>query len=284
MYANKKSYSKRRPAAYAGRRTAPKTLVVAKTRPATNSVKPTKLMATMVREIVSRTEEKKFGSIAGSTLLSAYNTGNPNLASSIIPLTPYALAGITVAQGTGQSDRIGNKIRISSSRFRGVMFPTPYGANNDNPMPQNIRMWFFTCKFSTELPTTLPSFLQAGNNASASPQGNLLDFSRNVNSDLYTYKGHRDFKVGAASYTGASGVPAQAWGYANNDYGYNAFFDIDVTAWMPATIQFNDADNTPYSKCLLVYAEAVCADGTVGSTTDNPVTMQFVQTIQYTDV
>lgn len=284
MYDSTKTKYKRSSTKYASRKTGSKALVKTKTRPAEKAVKPTKLMSDMVRQIVQRGEEKKVGTISGLVSLCAYNTANPSLASNIIPITPYAVSGIPISQGPGQNQRIGNKIRITSARVRGCLYPTPYGANNDNPCPQNVRVWFFTPKLYNVLPTSLPSFLQGGSGNSTSPQGIILDMLRIVNTDAYTYRGHKDFKVAPATYgSNASGVPAQSWYFSNNDYQWNNFFDIDIAPYLPKVIEYNDADDTPYSKLVCMYWECVDADGSVQNINTTPVQLYYTNTLRYTD-
>jgi len=283
MYDSTKTKYKRSASKYAGRKTGSKALVKAKTRPVEQYTKATPLMRKMVNEIIQRGEEKKIGQIVGNLNLGAYNTGNPYTSQNILPMTPYAVVGMTIAPGTNQNQRIGNRITVVSARLKGVMWPTPYGANNANPVPQNVRCWFFTPKVSNILPSSLPNFLQGSNGNSNSPQGVILDLVQHVNTDAYRYLAHYDFKVAPATYSATAGVSTQSWYYANNDYKWNCEFDIDMTKFFPKHIDFNDSDNTPYSKLVCCYWEAVDADGGVSTITDSTVQLYYNNYLKYTD-
>jgi len=240
-------------------------------------------MATFVKKVMARQEEVKFGSYTSIIGLSAY-TNTTNRSNMIQVLTPYAVSGITIAQGTGQNDRIGNKVRIKSARLSGVIYPRPYGGNNSSPTPQEVRIWFFTPKVSTAFPTSLPSFFQGSNNNAFAPLGNLIDLTVLLNSDVYTYRGQRTYKIGLSTMIGQSGVPASVMGYTNNDFKYNARFNIDITSMLPKVIKWNDTDNTPYSTPVFFFIETVDADGSSQAVDQTPLEMSWTNTIRYTDI
>nr|WDW25922.1 MAG: putative capsid protein [Canine stool-associated circular virus] len=243
----------------------------------------TKRLATFVKKVIAKTEEVKFASYTGIVGVSAY-TNTTNRQNNIIPLTPYAVTGITIPQGTGQNDRIGNRIRTKSVWLRGIIYPRPYGANNSNPTPQEVRVWFFSPKATTFQPTTLPGFFQGANNNSAAPGGTILDLTQIINNDAYIYRGHRTFKIGLSNMNAQAGVPSTVMGFTNNDFKFNARFNINLTKMIPKIIKYNDTDNTPFSTSVFMYWETVDADGSSQATDQAPIELSYSTTFRYTDV
>lgn len=242
----------------------------------------TQRLTKFIKRVVARTEEVKHGSDTNIIGLSAY-TNTTNLPNMIIPVTPYAVSGISISQGTGQTDRIGNKIRTKSSWLRGCIYPRVYNATtNPQPQPQEVRVWFFSAKNTNNQLTTLPNFLQNGNSSGA-PVGTILDMTRMVNSDVYIYRGHRTFKVGFSNY-GGTGAQLGSQTFNNNDFKYNVKFNINLTKMMPKVIQYNDSDDTPFSRSVFMYWETVDADGQSQAATEIQLEMSYTHSFDYTDV
>lgn len=240
----------------------------------------TQRLTKFIKKVMTRQEEKKTQTSFDIIELGAY-TGT-NMPAQIIPITPYDVSGPIIAQGTGQGDRIGNKIRTVSCWVRGVIYPNPQGANNPNPMPQEVRVWFFSVKENISQPTSLPYFFQNGNTNSF-PVGTLIDLTRMINTESYTYKGHRTYKVGFSNY-GATGSQPLQQTFSNNDFKYNIKYNINVTGMIPKVIKFNDTDNNPTTKPVFMFWESVDANGDTQPITETPLQMNYTTTYVYTDV
>lgn len=264
-----------------------KPLVKRKPKPVSDYKKNT---VKLIKQVMTRQEEKKIDLFrttftqVGNSTSSVWSTNNA------FPLSPYTTLGIDIAQGTGQSGRIGNKIRVVSNILRYTIYPNPYNVtNNALPQPQDFRMWFFSNKNSNVLPSTPPTQFFQGDNADQAFTGNIADLNRIVNTDLFTYLGHRTHKVGFAGFLPAGGVSVGSSstyaGYANNDYKLNIQGYVDVTKYMPKVIKFDDGtgNNTPVSKCIFCIMETVNSDGSTMSTVTYPLQFDYQLTLKYTD-
>lgn len=238
----------------------------------------TQSLTKFIKQVVTRTEEKKV-----TIYQNGFTFGGGSLGSNIFPISPYNVTGLAISQGTGQGDRIGNKIRTNSLIMRYTIFPNAYNATtNPTPIPQNIRLWFFSVKGSNTLLATNPAnFIQTGD-SSTTLSGTVLDLNRIVNKDLYTYLGHRTHKLGFATYTGTGGNPQ--FGYsANNDYELNIQGYMNLTKMCPKIIKFNDTDQNPNSTLVQCLIECVNADGTSQTSLLKPCTLNYQLSYTYTD-
>lgn len=200
----------------------------------------------------------------------------------IKPLTPYT-GFLTITQGSGQGDRVGNKITITRSLFKAVIWVSPYNAStNPTPTPVIIRFWFFRVKNSVALPTTLSNFFQAGD-TSVAPIGNILDLNYEVNNDVYQLMGTRDIKLGYAAFVGTPGGLPNFGYMSNNDSEMSAILNVDITRWLPPSIDFNDTATVTNSNNLFVFYEAVNQDGTTNVASTYSAQLNYQQIFEYKD-
>lgn len=212
------------------------------------------------RAIHTNVENKKavynasftFGSISNSATLYAR------------PLTP-ATTFLTINQGLGQGDRIGNKCRTMRAMFRYTLFPLPYDLGvNPQPTPVEVMIIFGYVKAS---PTTVPTagqvqlLFQSGN-TSLPPQGDLGDLIQPFNTDVWTIKKVIRHKIGNSVVEGSGAQPARA-NLANNDFKFNAVRAVNITKIYPKSLVFNDTNNTINNAGLYVMIQAVNANGGV---------------------
>lgn len=202
----------------------------------------------------------------------------------ITPLQPDAV-GLIISQGTGQGQRIGNRIKIKKLTFKGVIHPTQYNATtNATPAPVMIKMWIF---YNKENPTLTPTvkadgdFLQFGNGISGL-QNDLMDMFAPVNQDKYRVLTSRIFKLGYASYTGTGALPQQG-NLSNNDFNLNCPFSFDLTKHVPKIYEFRDTATNPTTRGLYMMAQAVYANGSQMASATIPAQMSYVQNIEYED-
>lgn len=245
------------------------------------SVPRKKAEVRLVKQVVSRMAEKKVAIFQNGFGISGNTT---QMASQIYPVTPYNSVGLTISQGGGQGDRQGDRIRTVRAILRYTIYPNAYHATiNPVPTPQNIRIWFFGQKSSnTLLAVNPPNFAQTGD-SSTTLNGSILDLNRVVNRDVYTYYGHRTHKLGYAinQATGAASSNAQ---FANNDYKLNIQGYVDMTRWFPKQIKYNDTDQNPNSKLIMMLVESVNADGSAQTTLGvYPANINYQITYHYTD-
>lgn len=177
---------------------------------------------------MKRQEETKhcepLQNLAGLALKAYGGTSTPT-SSTFIELT--SLFNL-ISQGTGQGDRIGNKIspvRFVFSGFMNYNADIPGAASNSQP--QYVKMFIFRMK--NTLSATAPDmtkFFQYGN-ASQAPTGYIQDIKSRVNTDDIVLYATRLFKLCPSAMPNSTGIIGAA--FTNNDYKLTQAFKIDLT-------------------------------------------------------
>lgn len=232
------------------------------------------------REIARDVETKQFNQYDLGTNI--YPINHASFVDSITPVAPSS-EGVIIFQGTGQGDRIGNKIKIKKVVLKGTMHPLPYNATtNAAVVPVQVKFWFF---YDRENPTSVPNptsdFFQFGNTVS-SMQNDLVDLWAPINKDKYTVLMTRTFKLGFAQFT-TTGTVVSNSGTPNNDFKMNANFSFDLTKYMPTHYTYRDNNSNPTTRGLYWMAQAISATGTQFSATTVPAQMSWTHTVEYED-
>lgn len=151
---------------------------------------------------------------------------------------------LSISQGTGQGDRLGNKIKITNARLRFTLLPIAYDGVNNQPLPVIVRTMFM---YDKKNPNTAPTpgangdFFQNGD-SSAGFAGDISDLIRPVNTDRYVVKHVKDYKIGWANYSGVTGAdPAQAY-YANNDFKMMVKKSVNYNKFIVHNLKYDDTD------------------------------------------
>ena len=241
-----------------------------------------KAVARIAKQVVSRQAETKMVQYfsTGLDILPSSATGFPV---SIQPVSPYT-GFLEIAQGVGQGQRVGNRIKLKSLTMKGTIWPLPYNASsNPNPVPTQVVLWFFVQRTSmTTTPANLTQFLQEGD-TSRGLQNNLSDLVSTVNKDVYRLFARRVFKVGYAGYGGTGTQPAfQA--FANNDFKLNHNFRVNLTRHAIKTVIYSDAtSNIPRTRGIWCVAQAIAADGSAMANNIVPCKMSYELSCTYED-
>lgn len=200
-------------------------------------------------------------------------------------LTPSA-GSYQILNGTGQANKIGNRIRVRKAVLRYIINPLPYDlVFNQSPRPMEIQIMLGHLKGSTRTQPNSVSllYLYQDGNTSAPSDGTLTDLIRPVNNDLFVIKRRIVHKVGMSAYDG-TGAQIGAQYHQNNDFPYNVRRAIDVTKYMPKVMVWNEADvNNPTSKGLYMWMEAVRADNTLAPATESPLLFEYWLDLTYED-
>ena len=164
----------------------------------------------------------------------------------------------SIAQGTGQGAREGNRISTVSAWMTGcVHINTKFNDTNNYEMcPLYVCCYIFKLKpaitdgVASVLSIMQSTFFQAGSTTQG-VQGLLNDLTRTVNSDQVVMLKKRVFKVGtqyvtSASAIGVSNIENQQ--YSDGTVGISQMFRINLTKLFPKTFTFNDTDNGPTNK------------------------------------
>jgi len=252
-----------------------------------------KAMVSLIKRVMSSNVENKMrqnGGIAnlGATTLASFQTN------SIIPMTPYYEAGLSIAQnlditqGTGVSNRIANSIRTKSGYFRGVLYPAPYNATlNPTPRPVIVTQWIFKLKSGLTdstgnvLSTLLNNWFK-DQNTSIGLQNSLSDTVLKVNPDFINLLSRRSYKLGYASDTG-TGQNAIHQSYANNDYKHNHVIKMSTTKYLRKRIRYTDNNALPLTSTTWMVFTVAYADGTQVPSTHVPVYLNWEQDYQFED-
>lgn len=232
--------------------------------------------------------------MAETKCLQMYNLGatvpsviSPQFAigSNIIPLglQPGALQ---LNQGTGQGQRVGNKVSVVSSYFRGVLYPQQQNATtNPLPKPVQIKMWIF---YDKDNPTDVPNpeiaddFFQDGNTSTGFSNG-LPDLFRPVNTDRWRILASRVFKVGTAVYSG-SGPNVAAQYFANNDFKFNCSFSVNLAKCIGRTATFDDNVGDAVQRQAYAMFLPYNADGSAIADDGIPAAVSYMQALNFKDL
>jgi len=244
-----------------------------------------KTVRAVVKRVLAREAEVKN--------VQEYNFGmnlySPNYATfdatNIFPLGPRQTT-LPLPQGTGQGNRIGNRVHTRKLIIGGTLVPNAYNATtNPIPQPMDVSIWIF---YDKTLPTALPTpaangdFYQNGN-GSASFGGDTLDMISPVNTDRYRVLAKRNFKLGYADFAGTGATPGNQ-NFANNDYKMTCNFRFDLTKHYPKVVVWNDnATSTPTTRGLFMMVTPAWGQGTTIPAGVRPLGMQFMQNYSYQD-
>lgn len=245
--------------------------------------KPAPSFDKRVKTVISRMAENKTQNFRTTVDILPYNA--TNWSNTIVPITPDTLF-LSVLQGTGQGDRIGNSIRVKSLKLSGVLRPMPYDATtNVDPVPLYVKMFFLTRKDNpSAISTSLGDVLQFGN-ASEGPGNSaaLTNMQRPVNTNEWTVHATRIFKVGYAIYSGTS-ADINAQSHSNNDFKLNQFVNIDLTKYCTKNIKFDDNSSNPTSRNIVMYPIVYTANASLLLNNQIPAKFDYNLDIVYEDM
>lgn len=234
-----------------------------------------------VKNVISHIAETKTAEYRGS--LNMLSANNVNYITGIIPCTPFT-SYLSIPQGTGASERIGNQIRIKKLSLKGVIIPSAYNATtNPNPRPQFVKLFFLTRKDSPmEIYSTLTDVFQYGTTSEGFGTA-LYNLMRPINTDEWMCHLTKTFKVGYASSTGTGGVAGSEY-YANNEFKITNFVNVDLTKYCPKIFKFDDNTVNPSSRNIILYPVVYTADGSVYGGGEVPATFQYNLQVEYYDM
>lgn len=248
-----------------------------------------------VMKVLSRRVETKTSQSAQQDIGLYYpNQGATYDSTNTIRVSPVATGtgAVVIAQGTGQGNRIGNKITLKSYKLNLTFQPKPYDAiYNPSPAPMQVKVVLFYDRQNMAginanagtLVNPIPrsNFFQFGNSAT-NITGNLTDMIAPFNKDRYTILASKTFKLGYAVYDG-SGFSTAAQAFSNNDFKLVQMMKWDVTKYLPKTVVYPDGSDTPTSRGLWMQVIA----SQVGSTGPGgvlPLALSYWIDCKYTDM
>lgn len=209
------------------------------------SLKTTPAFRKKVLTVVKRTQEVKI------CMMEDQNNSNIVLYNPTGPAAPTTidldqLINTQITQGTGETQRIGDKIYPSKISYEGfLVISTETEGSID---PDYIRMIILKDKLNQSVNNFSDLFETSSSGPNTAPTNTLLDITRRVNSDRYTVYTQRVFKLGSSTSNPA-----------NNDFKVSKFFKCDLTKHMKK-IDFDPIGLTSLSNLQVIF---------VGSYADN---------------
>ena len=195
--------------------------------------------AKKVMKVVSKQAEHKKVSVTASSYF--------YMSSGVVQinLVPNA-STMLIAQGTGQGDRIGNKIKTKRVVMKYILYPTGYNAStNPTPTPADVRIFIGRNRVSPALACNTGTTLFQNGDSSNGLTGSLADVIMPLNRDVnHVYKEFRH-KVGHQYNSSSSGGSSINQFQSNNDYKMNVMRTVDVTKWVPKTLTYSDGVTAP---------------------------------------
>jgi len=164
---------------------------------------------------------------------------------------------LEISQGTGQGNRVGDRVRATYFGVRGVVTARiPVGTTPDSAPPAFLKVYVGRLKSSVLAPTDFTTLFQAGN-SSAAPLNQPIDMLGEINTDVYTIYKSKMFKLAPAS---VNNPTTGAFYYDNNDYKLTGFFNFNLTKHLKSVI-YNDTSTQPSNCGFFMWFTMAYADG-----------------------
>ena len=173
-----------------------------------------------------------------------------------------------MTQGTGEGERIGDRIKVRQSHLVINVWARAYNSStNSLCKEQYVKIWIVKAKQLTQGATTIPNadiarWFQLGSTATGF-SNDLTDTSRDVNTNLFTVKYQKVCKIGFASASSGGAAPPLSTTAPNNDFKLHHQFKINCGKYMKKMLTFQD-NTTPCSNDnLYVVMQTVAYDNTI---------------------
>jgi len=257
---------------------------------ATAGIKAMKRAANMaVKRALSRTIEVKHHTYTGNNWVSNAGANIVNiytLGYGTFPLSPFN-GYVSIAQGTTDAARIGNKVKTKKCMVNLCVAPNAYDAtNNPTPGPCILKIWIYRIKgasTTSELASAISGYFKDVNGSDQGLDGSYSDLNLPDNHDMMQVLHTREYKIGFAASTGTGGVAGEQY-TANNDFKTFQHIKMDVTKYLYSIYDFNDNTQTPLNQATTWFTmEMIPYDNVVASVGARPGTMQMSIDYSFTD-
>lgn len=210
-------------------------------------------IARIVRSVLSKTAERKTYQYAAAN----------QTVTSVVTDTEFVGIVFGPSQGTGQSNRVGNNVKLLSVEIRGHF-------NSVGSAIALCKVFVGRNKFNIGLPdsTQAQALMQSGNTATALGPG-VVSFYRPWNKDAFNVYRSKNLKIGPANGS-----------ITNNDFKVMVPFHFKL--FPNRVIKFDDTDNTPTNYSLWIAAVGIDPADSGGN--PNSVEYHFEAVHTYIDV
>jgi len=243
----------------------------------------------IVRRVISTQVEKKAQNSSGTISCGTLQPSSPNLIGNYLVISPtQSTSGYNITSGTLENNRIGNAINIKSLKHTFSIYCQQYNAtSNTTPRPVYVRLYYFKSKWApnTDVATgnlcgSNANFF-AGTSTDLGFTGALMDLTRKIQSENYTYLTSRTYKIGPATPPIGNTTTANHI-YSNNDFKLSVIGSVQLAQHYKSKYIFNDANQvmTPWAFCVV---QVLDAEGSVLNTSQTLVQMQYNIECEYTD-
>lgn len=247
----------------------------------------TKAVRTMVKKEIARNIENKITttqqwSESLLTLQTDASTPIPVLSYTYSVINPYNDGLFSINQGTSQSQRVGNRIKLKRWVIKGSIYFDPnatIGANDLYTQSQGYVDVYIGRKTDITgiVLSTLDDFYQNGNQ-SRTPDAALVERTMPINKDDYKIYKHFRCKIGNAS--------SSAGTINNNDYKINREFGFDICKFVLKNhiIKYDDNNTTPQDALLssiCMWATYTQPNANVVPTNATPVSSTFYSPVKW---
>lgn len=173
-----------------------------------------------------------------------------------------------INQGTNQSQRIGNRVRLRRCVWKAIFsaYRDPVSGTY-NYIPAELKVTVLSSMVNpnsavkSDIRTICSNTLYQANASAIGMTSSLIDFLRAYNKDQVRVYKTRTYKIGGQNYPQSTPV------VGNNDFKFNAKCTINLTKYMNKIIKYDDSPSDARNKKIFIILEAVPADQSVGTTT-----------------
>lgn len=166
-----------------------------------------------------------------------------------------------ISQGTGQGDRIGNRVTLVKFDFSFLIWARPTNASGVN-LPLDVCMYVFSDKLNPTSQTATnirnaisggvpPYFYEAGN-ATTGANMTITDQLLRVNGDRFMLHKKKIFKL----------ATSQVVNWSNNDYKASRRFKVNIAKYMPKNVVWNDAGALASRQIWIMFLPVIANDDT----------------------
>lgn len=188
-----------------------------------------------------------------------------------------------ITQGTGQGQRIGNRINVVSLSMKGYAVCQRTALSALNNANVYLKLLWVRRKSNLLNINSAPSnnFLQNGN-STTSPTNQPSDILRQINKDAYIVYTSRMFKLGFSDGGVTSGTTTTPQA-PNNDFKVSKFFKVSLNKHVDKII-YDDGNASPTNWACSVVPLLCYADGTAIISTASPtIELNFDIECKYKD-
>jgi len=241
-----------------------------------------------IRSVIRSQAEKKNFVYSTTMYPQVLQATTSSLVGNYLVCTPSSsLYGPTMARGVSDGNYLGNKFSIVNYVHQFVLTPTAYNAtSNTQATPCWVRVYYFKNKFAPCSDLVANNFNSVGTFFNGGTTtlgfgGSLMDLTRRIDNQNFTYLTHRTYKVGQATPATTSGTTAYH-PYTNNDFKLSVIGKVNLSPYFKKPVTINDASVT-MTPWVYMMVQCISANGNILATSQLPIQMQNEFLITYTD-